>query len=146
VLRRNFSAEEVLRVAKLDPNIQQSNLRELLAGRFLGEEAQFRTSIFYYESRFLPSLRALAREPGVTEQARELLCMIGVPDDLRLIMRLPPPPASDGFPERWRYAVAAALVQPDTEAEWIFLRRCALNEFDDHRVDAGAIRALQLSA
>jgi hypothetical protein len=26
------------------------------------------------------------------------------------------------------------------------LRRCALNEFDDHWVDAGAIRALQLSA
>jgi hypothetical protein len=61
-------------------------------------------------------------------------------------MQLATPPESDGFPERWRYAVATALVNPDDEPEWTFLRDCAVNKFDDGWVDAGAIQSLKLTA
>ena len=72
--------------------------------------------------------------------------MIGASEDLHLILHVAPPPASPGFPQRWRYAIATLLVGPDDEDEWSFLRRCALNEFDDRWVDAGAIQSLKLTA
>jgi len=72
--------------------------------------------------------------------------MIGVLDDLHLVMQLVSASGSRGFPERRRYVVATALVNPDDEEERSFLRRCALNEFDDRWVDAGAIQTLKLTA
>jgi hypothetical protein len=60
-------------------------------------------------------------------------------------MQLSRPPESSIFGDRWRYAVATSLVSPDDEDEWSFLRRCALNEFNDRWVDAGAIQTLKLA-
>ncbi len=145
VLKRQFSAQEVLRVIKLDGASQERELRELLAGDFQSERNQFTESVFYYEARLRPVLRTLTRDPQVTERARGLLSLVAVPEDLRLVMQLEPPPSSSGFPERWRYAVATALVNPDDEDEWSFLRQCALNEFDDRWVEAGAIQTLKLT-
>ena len=42
--------------------------------------------------------------------------------------------------------MACSLLDPKSEEEWSFLRKCALNEFDDHWVDAGAIQSLRLIA
>jgi hypothetical protein len=146
VLRREFDPQEVLRAVTGDGDRQQNHFRELLAGSFSVKEGQFRDTVFRHESRLRPLLLALVREPEVTESARELLSVIGVADDLDFILRLPPPPASPGFPERWRYAAATALVNPETGEGWSSLRRCALNEFGDRWVDAGAIQTLQLTA
>lgn len=145
VVRPLFSAREVLRVVKLDGDSQERELRELLAGDFANEEHQFRDSVFVHEARLRPALRSLAHDPEVTLRARDLLSMIGVSEDIHLIMQLARPPILPGFAERWRYAVATALVNPDNEDEWSFLRGCALNEFNDHWVDAGAIQTLKLT-
>lgn len=146
VLRRQLSAQEVLRVAELDGASQERELRELLAGDFSGARDQFEDVVFSYEARLRPALRNLARDPLVTKRARDLLSLIAAPEDLHLIMQLAPPPQDSGFPERWRWALATALVNPDGEDEWSFLRWCALNEFNDRWVDAGAIQALKLTA
>jgi hypothetical protein len=145
VLRRKCSAQEVLGVVKLEGDNRQRALRELLAGEFSSEWSQFRDLVFHYEARLRGALRTLARDPEITERARDMLSMIGVPEDLHLIMQLASPPAPEGFQERWRYAVAAALVSPLGEDEWSFLRRCALNEFGDNWVFAGSIQTLQLN-
>jgi hypothetical protein len=145
VLRRRFSAQELLRVVRLEGDHQQHDLRELLVGAFEPDEKQFRDTLFYYEAKLRPALRALALDQKISERIRDLLSMIGVSEDLHLIMQLPPPPVSQGFPERWRYSVAASLVSPDNEDEWSFLRRCALHEFDDYWVDLGAIQTLKLT-
>lgn len=42
--------------------------------------------------------------------------------------------------------MATALVDPDGEDEWAFLRSCALNEFNDRWVEYGAIQTLKLTA
>jgi hypothetical protein len=42
--------------------------------------------------------------------------------------------------------LACALLEPGSEKEWGFLRRCALNQYDDRWVDRGAIQTLQLIA
>jgi hypothetical protein len=95
----------------------------------------------------VPALRELARDPDVTVEARDVLSFIGVPEDLRLIMQLAPPPLKGyTFPDRWRYNVVTAVLNPESEDEWTFLRRCALNEFGDRWVDDGAIQTLKLIA
>jgi hypothetical protein len=145
VLRRQFRAQELFRVIALVGDNQQHELRELLAGDFSQQLRQFQDSVFYYEARLRPALRDFLRDAEVTVQARELLSIIGVSEDLHLIVQLATPPVSQAFPERWRYAVATMLVNPDGDDEWAFLRKCALNEFDDRWVDAGAIQALKLN-
>jgi hypothetical protein len=45
----------------------------------------------------------------------------------------------------WRYAAATALVSPDSDEEWAFLRACAFNEYDDGWADAAAIQTLKLT-
>jgi hypothetical protein len=142
VLRRQSEVSEVERIANLQGEAQLRGLREVLAGanRFMGK-------LFYYEDRLRPALRTLALDPDVAEPARDLLSLIGVPEDLHLLVRLASPqkPSMIAFPERWRYQVATALVNPDNEDEWSFLRRCASNEFSDRWVDAGAIQTLRVT-
>jgi hypothetical protein len=147
VLKRLFSAQDIARIVKSDESTQLRDLRERLAGTFSGLYGQneFADSVFYYEARLRHALRTLASDPQVTERARDLLSLIAVSEDLHLIMQLAPPAPSPGFPERWRYAVATALVSPDGEDEWSFLRKCALNEFADRWVDSGAIQTLKLT-
>src|SRR5204863_7799723 len=50
------------------------------------------------------------------------------------------------FEDRWAYSVVCAVLEPATEKEWTFLRNCAMNDYDDLWVDAGAIRTLKLIA
>jgi hypothetical protein len=140
ILKRQFTADGVDRIVKFDSVNQLTDLRELLAG-----ENRFQDSLFYYEARLRPILRILAQEPEVTKPARDLLSLIAEPEDLHLIMQLPPPPKSTVLPDRWIYAVVTALVGPDDEDEWSFLERCAANEFNDRWVDAGAIQTLRLT-
>ena len=146
VLARTFRADEVHRVARLGGDGQRQALRELLAGDFSIEAARFRDLMLYYEVGLRPALRELASDPLVAVRARELLSLLGVPEDPRLITQLMPPRGDvrDPFKDRWRYGVATALLKPDGEDEWSFLRRCSLNEFDDRWVAAGAIQTLKL--
>jgi hypothetical protein len=107
VLLRQFTPQDVDRIVKLDDDSQLSELRELLAGT-----SQLEDAIFSNEARLRSALRALARDLNVTLAARRLLALIAVPDDLRFVLQLPKPPDDQPFPERWRYRVATALVNP----------------------------------
>jgi hypothetical protein len=88
----------------------------------------------------------LVQDEKVGIAAVELLAFIGFPEDLRLVIRHAPQPKRELFQDRWAYSVACAILEPDTEEEWSFLRKCALNEYDDGWVDAGAINSLKLIA
>lgn len=142
ILERQFSAEEAQRIIKLDGDYELLELRELLAGA-----DRFDNLIFYNEAHVRPALRILVRDPEVTTRARDLLATIAVPEDLHLILQLPPPPPESSaiLPDRWRYWVVTALIGADTEDEWSFLEACAQNEFDDRWVDNGAIQTLRLT-
>ena len=122
-------------------------LRNLLADddQAWGEQPA-RDVLLYHENRLRPSLRALLRDPKARAGAQEILSLIGDPDDLRVLLHLPPPSHSGPFENRWAYGVVCALLEPGTEQEWKFLRDCALNAYDDRWVDAGAIQTLKLMA
>ncbi len=143
VLRRRVGASEISNAANLVGDRQMRELRALLAGDFGNDRREFADSVFYYEARFRPALRALTLDPLVTEGARFFLSSIGAPEDLRLMVKLAPPRSSLELSEVWRYALVTALVRPDNESEWAFLRRCALNDFDDRWADAGAIQTFE---
>jgi hypothetical protein len=141
---RDAVALPVRRVANLDGEPQRTALREILAGLQVTREVP--DTVFYYEARLRDPLRALISDPKVGESAVRLLALIGVSEDLELIVQLPPP-AREGLPQnRWAYYVACALLEPSSEEEWAFLRKAALNEFNDGWVDAGAIQTLRLIA
>jgi hypothetical protein len=121
-------------------------LRTLLAKDQHTFDLQVWYSIFYYEDTLRPSLRSLLNDRRARENARAVLALIGDPADLRLVVRRAPPIDRTPFSNRWAYGVACALLEPASEQEWAFLRACALNDYDDRWVDAGAIQTLKLIA
>jgi hypothetical protein len=72
--------------------------------------------------------------------------LIGDPEDLGAVIRQATPPVPGPVSNRWAYGVVCALLEPRSEREWAFLRRCALNGYGDRWVDAGAIQTLELIA
>jgi hypothetical protein len=141
---RVLRAEDVRRVASLDGEPQRTALREVLAGHPFTDEIP--NAVFYYEARLRDPLRALLSDPKVGESAVRPLALIGVSEDLELIVQVGLPPRDGFFKNRWAYQVACALLEPGSEQEWAFLRKAALNEFEDRWVDAGAIQTLRLMA
>jgi len=149
VLEREIGPADVRRIAALDGNAQVEELRELLAADFRGSDEPgegLEDLVFVQEHRFRPALRSLITDAKVGKAAGQLLAFIGDPEDVRLILDHAPPPSEDFFENRWAYGVVSALLEPMTAKEWSFLRSCALNEYDDRWVDAGAINTLKLIA
>lgn len=145
-LVRNFGPADVRRIANLPADEIFRELRELLAGRFDRTDMGLNELIFVQEAKFRPVLRALILDPIVGTEAGQLLAFIGVPEDIRLFLEHAPPPKREFMEDQWAYSIATALLDPTTDAEWDFLRRCANNDYDDLWVDAGAIEALMLIA
>ncbi len=102
--------------------------------------------VFVLEHRFRSALRALVPDAKVGTAAAQLLAFIGVPEDVRFVVDHAAPPKQGFFENRWAYGVVCALLEPATEKEWALLRSCALNEYDDLWVVAGAINTLKLIA
>ena len=148
LLRRKCGPKDVRRTARLAGAAQQAELRELLAGDYeregRGEDLQELMFLHYRQLR--PSLRALVADPKVGKDAAAILAFIAVPDDLRLVIQHAPPAKKELFEDRWAYHVVSGLLEPASEEEWAFLKKCAANEFDDLWVDAGAIESLRLIA
>lgn len=132
---------EVFRIAQLQGVDQQVALRELLSTRKNVTEA-----VFYYGDRLRPALRLLLRDGIVGHNVAGLLAFIAEPEDIKLIIGMPPPPQKPIFANRWAYGVSCSLLEPTSEEEWAFLRKCAINGFDDRWVDAGGIQSLKLLA
>lgn len=146
VLRREFSAADIRRIARLHGATQVNELREFLAGDFRASEQRPEELVFRREDRFRPALRTLVEDPKVGIAAGQLLAFIGEPDDVRLFVDYAPKPKKELFKDRWAYSVVCALLEPSTEKEWTFVRNCAMNDYDDRWVDAGAIKTLKLIA
>lgn len=150
LLKRKFSPNDVRRIGKLAGEAQVSELKELLAGDFESEgkhkQESLEESVFYLERRLRPALRSLVADQDVGTAASVLLAFIGLPEDLRLIVKHVPRPKRELFKDRWAYGIVCALVEPSSNEEWDFLKKCALNEYDDLWVDAGAINTLRLIA
>lgn len=149
-LNREFQTKDVRRTARLKGEAQQIAMKELLVGRFRrGAEGDWQSLdevIFCQEREFRPVLRSLLPDAQVGMKAGRLLAFIGAPEDLRLVLQHATPPKRNSSGERWAYPVASALLEPTTEAEWEFLKRCALGDYDDLWAQSGAISSLGLIA
>ncbi|HEV1285762.1 MAG TPA: hypothetical protein VNU44_10635 [Bryobacteraceae bacterium] len=137
-------AEEVSRVASLDGVSQTKALQILLTDR--SSEDGLTDLVFYHEGRLRGSLQDLLSDSTVGDAARRYAAIIGDPDDLRLMVRLGPATERRAFENRWAYGVACALLEPESDQEWAFLRKAAFNDFEDRWVDAGAIQTRKLIA
>jgi hypothetical protein len=144
VLERQFHASDLARIAELTGGDQKTELREFLAGDFDDGKVNPYELVFFDERRFRPALLSLVTDPAVGGAASDLLAFIGVPEDLRVVVRHAPTPHKKLFKDRWAYGVVSALLEPTIEAEWAFLRKCALGKYQDAWIDAGAIKALRL--
>jgi hypothetical protein len=139
---------DVLRVASLNGSVQIEELRVLLAGDwpdFPYSKKKSYQMVFVQEKALRQGLLALITDATVSRTAIYQLSIIGIPEDMKLIIeQAQPGPLYEK--NRWAYYVACALLSPTSEKEWSFLRRCALNEYEDRWVDAGAIQTLKLLA
>lgn len=133
---------EVFRIARLQGYDRELALRALLAD----SKSDLNEAVFYYGDRLRAALRVLLKDARVGESAAGLLAFIAAPDDVKAIIGSPPSPKNSAFGNRWAYDVATSLLEPTSDEEWSFLRKCALNELDDLWVDAGAIQTLKLLA
>jgi hypothetical protein len=136
--------QEVRRIAGLSGPSQLQALQALLAN--FPDDPDFLGRIFYFENRLRPSLRALIGDAKVGELALNLLALVGVSQDLGLIVRSLPAFRAESSDNRWVYGLVCALVEPSSEMQWQFLRSAALNEYDDRWVEGGAIQTLKLIA
>jgi hypothetical protein len=140
-----FRHADVIRVAKLEPRARVRELRELLAGSFQGGDLE--AELFVKENAFRSTLRELANDPHVGLGSLCLLTSLGDSDDLAWVVpRLPRPQKEKALENRWACEVIGGLLEPTTEAEWEFLKRCAAGEFDDESVQGDAITILRLIA
>lgn len=144
VLQRLFTAKDLDQISLLNGIEFEQKFRELLAADFNGMDLNRR--IFQKDSKFRPALQKLMDDPKLAEKAISLLAFIAVPEDLRLIIAKVPAPRRKFLEDRWAYAVASSMVEPTTDAEWEFLRKCACNDYEDRWVDAAGIQSLMFIA
>jgi hypothetical protein len=134
VLDRVANAQELSRIATLEKEAQLKELGALFTGSPF-DLRELSDALFHAEARWRPDLLKLAADYSY---ARSVLALIARPEDLDLLMTLPPGEAA------WRPFVASSLIDPDDETEWSFLFDCAAGEFGDSAARQ-AILALKLT-
>jgi hypothetical protein len=133
---------EVLRISALTGSLQLTELRDFL--QVYGSSSD---KVFLYGDRLRPALRQLLRDPQVGEAASRYLALLGAAaEDIRAIIENPPQPRIRALPSRWAYSVVTSLLHPTSDAEWLFLRKCAFSELSDPWAVTGAIQTLKLIA
>jgi hypothetical protein len=113
---------EVLRTNGLSKKAALLKLVRVPPGHLESRWNEFDEWVFYHERRLRPALRSLFPDPEVGAQARSLLALIGVPEDLRLAIQLAPPLSGKPEANQWAYQLSSALFEPASEKEWAFLR------------------------
>jgi len=148
ILKRQFEAGDVHRIAQLSGEKLKTELRELLAGDVkVDPKAEYRNLhelVFFHERELRSVLRDLVEDSHSGKVACSLLAFIGMPEDVRYVVKNAPLPKRKLFEDRWAYHVACSLLEPETKEEWDFLKRCAEDTYYDRWVDAGAIRTLKM--
>jgi hypothetical protein len=143
----HIGERELARIGALRAASQEEALRRaIVQEQSQGLALEFNDLVFYHEDQLRPSLRRLFTDPEIGHYVARILALIGAPEDLTLIIQSPPPPGSQAFSNRWAYNVVCSLLHPTSELQWSFLRKCALNGYEDRWVDRGAIQTLKLMA
>jgi len=145
-LRKN-SATTFADVAALPEEQRTDALRELLAAERSDSDQDDPTR---QEEALRAPLRALVADERVGRTAIELIAEGADRADIDFLIAhrpaiVPDGPDYDYSSNRWAYAVAMALVAPETDAEWSFLAECASGAHTDMWVDAGAIVILAMA-
>ena len=126
----------------------KQGLRELLAGQEADSQLKLghlEKTAFQWEARFRPVLLAFVNDPLVTGRVREVLALIGMPEDLRMITSLALPSLNAPVYHPCLACIAAELVRPDDDSEWSFLRDCVINASREGGVEIVAIQSLKLN-
>ncbi len=149
VLKRQVGASDWDRAMALPPEDKRWAVREILAGvqKYGGQETEgLRDRAFYHAEEARVPLRDLVRDDKVGESAAEYLALIGFPEDMEKIVRSTPAAKDQFFQNRWLYDIACSMLEPTTDQEWHFLKKAALNEYNDYWVQGAAITSLRLIA
>lgn len=146
IVKREYKLIDLKRIIKLSGDKQIEQLREFLAGEYTNSKLPLEEQVFIEDEKLRPALRSLLPDPHVGIAATGLLSLIGVPEDLQLIVDHAPPPKDEAFGSRWAYQVVTALLEPSSDKEWLFLRDSAINKYEDRWVEYGAIQTLKLIA
>ncbi len=139
--------KKISEVAELRGSAQVDALRALLENKdYAGAETEtFIRMIFFYEHDLQEALRSLLTDSAVADEVFFLLPLIGDPEDIRFMIQASPEQQKT-FPDQWAYGVACSLLEPTSQDEWDFLRKAALDEFEDTWSGRGAIQSLKLIA
>jgi len=141
---REFGGRDIIRIAALNAVDRTPEVRELLGGRFKGgDEMQ---QIFEMEHVFRPALRELVNDPHVGRDAISLLAFIGLPEDITWTVEHNPAFTNAGSDDRWASVLVGAMLEPRSEKEWAFLKRCAEGEFQHPDATESAIITLSTIA
>ncbi len=141
---REFGGRDIIRIAALNAVDRTPEVRELLGGHFKGGGVV--QQIFEMEHVFRPALRDLVNDPQVGRDAISLLAFIGLPEDITSILERDPAPPNVGSDDRWASVLVGAMLEPRSEKEWAFLKRCAEGEFQHPDATESAIITLCLIA
>ena len=102
-------------------------------------------AVFYRERDLRPGLRALIHDQHAGDLAREFLLIIAVPEDIRFLLQSAAPQSHGAGARNWATELTSAMLDPSTEAEWDFLRKCAFGEAAQAGATFGAIAAMRLN-
>jgi len=148
VLKRVFHDTDIARIANLQTKARTPGLKELMAGVWNEEELE--RGLFKMDHAFRPVLRDLVRDARFQTEAIRLLAIIGEPEDLQWIAQHTRAPRKKWLEDSWAYDVVSAMLEPTTEMQWAFLKKCASGEYDEPDVNldvtGGAILALKFIA
>jgi hypothetical protein len=147
MLKRVFRESDVARVAALAQKDRGHELKELMAGVL--KKGSLARAVFKMDRAFRPVIRELVHDPAFQTEAIRLLAFIGLPEDLQWIAEQMPTPTKRFPDDLWAHDVAAAMLEPLTERQWSFLKKCASGDYDpDNSFDmaGSAIQTLKLIA
>ncbi len=149
VLKRVFHKIEVARIATLAAEARTRELRELMGG-VLVDGARDR-ALFKMDHAFRSPLRDLVTDAMVGTEATRVLAFVGVPEDLRWLAEHLPATRKTWVENWWAYDLVSAMLEPATEMQWSFLKRCVSGEYDGPGADAldvtaAAIQSLEFIA
>ncbi len=143
VLRRLFEAADVARLTESGKEVPTQELREILAGEVEGEDLD--KTLFVHGHSVRSGLRSLVEDPKIGIIALTYLAMLGEPDDSRYILQHAPAPGSE-FAHAWESFVVTTVLEPATDEEWEFLKRCARGTEEDPWVQSNALQTLRVIA
>lgn len=142
VYAKGYLDEDVDRALQLHPKKRSTAVRNILSEGYWPDIGD---NVFVRESELCrPMLQDFLNDKDVARSAASILVFMGYPEDIRTVLKKFPPRETRDYRNFLCSQIAYALFDPVTEEEWDFLRRCAIDEFQDGWADAAALQTLSL--